>query len=718
MGWKISNTTQNIDSISWNPPGSISKTGSSAGSTVEITQPSTCLYVLLEKEEIEETEEFEYDYQLGESQITKAISLEETENGEPILKDYVFNWGYNKLEDCSGHEREGSHDDECEENCQDDHDWTEYCDYFELQNTDWLFKLKNVNRENYPLNLAINSHWTDFNNEESRTRENVESGIEEVEDRQYLCVLHRGSDPISIAQWKNENEAIDSLETFNTANSKSPNRKKIDYLESINITLDDDYDSEDVETTALGEFNCLARDEAKVQNPLSSDISILYNVYSGDMQKGFINSEVDNRDMLTMGSAGEKVISGRMVKSGLSFTFHPHVTYRYDTLSSDGSITKDNLIQLLGEYKRGLDLNDYVQIQWKNSKKTDDKGNLNVVSRMWSTHAGANKNHPNDTVAIGGMTWELNTKKNEETVILTSYQSIVMEGSAAREQINKTGSGIEGFTETTALEQHIGFVQSVSNGFDSLGVSQWVNDEEDESPFDGIEVHEGSNISKLKNTDDNKASTEDKYYFRQDSSTDTGMNENDLDVKYYKGNTPVETIEEATTTNYYVFKTDNQGNIYMNGVVILNKYQDETALSGKAKELDQKTYIVRKIVDALERASGNDSENTWTDAAWYSEILDEGVAIAESTTTLKVGMFNPYERTSVLDPKLTPKSKDKGDIFTKFYSTAFRTNDYSDTYGQTYVMGNFKGSYVKMNKLEEFFVSKKLYIANYNTQNN
>ena len=717
VGWKISNTTQSIDSISWNPPGSISKTGETAGTTVEIKKPSTCLSVLLERIEEEEVEEYEYDYHLAESQVTKAISLEQTEFEKPILKDYTFMWKYNTLDKCSGHYREGSCNEDCDEYCTDDHGWTEYCN-FSLDNKDWLFKLKNINRENYPLNLAINDYWTDFNNEEERERAIIEEGIEEVPEREYLCVLHRGSDPITIAQWKNENPAIDSLETFNTANSKSPNRKKVDYLESINITWDDDFDTEDLITTAKGNFNCRAEDEAKLSNPLSSDINILYEVYSGDKQAGKINTDVNEKDMLTIGSVGSFVKSGRMVRSGLAFDFHPHVTYRYDTLSSDGNIERDILIQLLAEYKRGLNLNDYCEIFWINKEKTDEHGNLNLVSGMWSTHASAVQNHPTNSVGIGGMTWELNTKKNEETVILKTYQSIVMEGSPAREQINKTGSGVEGFTEATALDQHISFAQSVVNGFESLGVSQWVNRDESQSPFAGIKVYEGSDISSLKNTTDNKASTEDKYYFRQDSSTETGVNENDLDVRFFNGGTQVKTLEEATTTEYYVFKTDNKGNIYMNGSVILNKYQDETALSGKAKELDEKTYIVRKIVDALERGSGNDSENTWTDAAWYSEILDEGVAIAESTTTIKVGMFDPYSRTSVLDPKLTPKSKDKGDIFTKFYSTAFRTNDYSDTYGQKYVMGNFKGSYVKMNKLEEFFVSRKVYIVNYNTQNN
>ena len=731
VGWKISDSTLTIDSKTWPVPGTIAEIGNSAGVTVEIKKPSTVLYVLLEKQVIEEPEVAEADYTVKESQVTRAISLKTDDEGDNILKDKKFKWNFGSLATCPGH----NHDPGCEnadctcdltngQTCSTDHGKRcpgHECSSFTLSDTGWTFKLKNNKKTDYPKNLAVNDYWPDYNSEETATRSSTDAGNTEKEF-DYKVVLHRGSDTLSIAEWKNINEALNSLDNFNTVNKKSPNRRKVDYTESVSFEFADD--STDKTTAATGSTGlddltgCSLSDDASLETSFSTDVTILYETYSGLLEGGTVNSEVDTREMITLGSVGKQVASGKMVKSGLSFSFHPWVQMRYDSMSSDGAVTKDNLIKILGEYRRGLDLNDYAEIIWTNTPKSDNNGNLNIESAMWSTHAQAIKNHLNGTVAIGGMTWELNTKQTEEFVKLKTYQSIVMKNSEARTQIRKTSGALTGYDEDTALDNHKAYVESVVNGFEALGVSQWVNKDETKNPFDGIKVNEGSNISSLGNTADGKASTDDKYYFRQDSTTNSGANENDLDVLYYNGVQTVGSIEDATTTTYYVFKTDNAGNIYMNNQVILTKTQDESSLTGKAKELDEKTYIVRKIVDALERNSGNDAENTWTDSAWYNEILDSGVAIAESTTTIKVGMFKPSERISVLDVKLTPKSENKADIFTQFFSTAFRTNDYSDNYGKKYVIGKFKGSNVLMNKMEQFFVSRKVYIANYNVQNN
>ena len=138
IGWKITNTKGEPDSIDWNPPGTVAEQGKTP-TTVTVKKPSTTLYVLLERTEIED-EVLDADYKLNESQITRAISLKTTDNDIPILEGYTFLWDYDSLEKCPGHYTEGSHSEECDENCSEDHGHTEYCKV-ELDNIDWLFKL-------------------------------------------------------------------------------------------------------------------------------------------------------------------------------------------------------------------------------------------------------------------------------------------------------------------------------------------------------------------------------------------------------------------------------------------------------------------------------------------------------------------------------------------------------------------------------------------------
>ena len=114
-----------------------------------------------------------------------------------------------------------------------------------------------------------------------------------------------------------------------------------------------------------------------------------------------------------------------------------------------------------------------------------------------------------------------------------------------------------------------------------------------------------------------------KYYFRNDATT-VATNEGDLDVH-----------EGGTKTTYYVISSDTKGNILLDGEQVLAKNQGLDSLYGKAKMLDERTYVVRKLVAAIERNAGSDSTNTWTNSTWYNEAFD-GITIIEQKTLLNV----------------------------------------------------------------------------------
>ena len=694
VGWKITNTKGSPNSINWNPPGSVAEQGERP-TTVTIKKPSTTLYVLLERAKIEQ-EDLDADYVLRESQITRAISLKKTDKNKPILQDYVFNWKFNKLNICSGHYKSGSHNDDCGEDCDEDHGTTEYC-VFTLQDKNWLFKLLNENREAYSKNLAYNNFWVDYTNEQAKERTTLDAGTAEVNNRDYKVVLHRGSDNLTIAQWKNENKALDSLDNFNTANSKSPTRKKADYTESININLVDSLDEEDLTTTSTGSLGCALEDEAALDNPLSVDVGILYETYSGSQNGGKLNTEVNSNEMLTIGSVGNKIVSGRMVESGLSFSFHPYIKMRYDTMNSSGGITKDNEIYILSEYLRSLSLNDYAEIEW--NKTTSP--NMILSSPQWSIHNTPVTKWGRDALLPGGAQMLLGIKKQDRQVVVArTYQCILID--EGKKQVDETWKSVDGFTKESALQVHKGYTQSIINGLENLSVEQWQNKNPDNDPFKGIKVYNEANISSLQNTSDGKASEEEKYYFKDERGiAQSGC----LDVN-----------EGNTNTEYYTFSSDISGNILMNGSIILTKDQGIESLTGKALAINSRTLVVSKLVDAIERNTGDDSEATWvSDGAWYNEAFD-GITVAISTTVLTTGYINPPERISILDPKLDTKTSTKKDMFSSYMVGQIKMRDYSTIYGMQNMLGEFKGSPIFMKDMDRLYYTKKFYLSNVTVQ--
>jgi len=126
-----------------------------------------------------------------------------------------------------------------------------------------------------------------------------------------------------------------------------------------------------------------------------------------------------------------------------------------------------------------------------------------------------------------------------------------------------------------------------------------------------------------------------------------------------------------------------------------------------------------KLVDAIERNTGNDSEAQNISPCWYNEAFD-GITVIVCTTVLETGMVDPSERAAVLDVKLTPKNKGQKDLFSKAYSSQFKMKDTISTYNDKWQVGMFSNlggsKNVYMEKMEDLYHSKKFYIPNVNTQ--
>lgn len=747
--WKVStalNTgvkSTNGVYLTWNPPGMISRDGSGEAE-VSLTGTEKVVYVLLEKEEeeIDIPATGDYNYNITESSITRRIWFSDPDNrlSMPKIAQYTFVWfAPAHIYECIGHDCGGCTCDGHEDYDEEDGWYTwycggkhfcplHYCSGWKWKDQYLLLSLDNTLKDNYPDILATKGGWRNesevggiskhyYRNDAVFKRASVEEQVYKDKAWDFVGVIMRGADKLTLAEWKNEevypaaNSDLRDVSSsgFHVGNQVNGTRKIVDYMETFSGYMANDSGANTTTTYGSSIDAPIANEQCGdnvrtvvLTNPLDmGSIKVLVETYSGTATGGVADSSCDSSEMMTLPLSGFNVSSGRMVASGGEVEFNPYIQMKYDTLSS----TNKNAY-VLGVYKRKIIPNDYAEISW--NKKSSP--NLTLVSSQWSTHAQAvkdvatwNSGDGTNAVLPGGATLMLGIKKaDRQQLQITTWQTIMKSGEAGRVQAEYTGS-ITGLEESEAITNHRLFVESVKRGLENTNVQQYVEKNPSSSDaFHGIKVDPGVNISSL-GTGASEASEDTKYYFRKDGEGSDAA-QGDIDVN-----------EGGTITEYYTFRSDTKGNIWMNGEVILSKTQDESSLTGMAKVIDERTYIVRKLVKAIERDTGSDGTNTWTDSKWYNEAFD-GIQVIVQKTLLTTGYIEPTERTQVLDPKLTPKSTGQSSLFSEYFLSQFKTREYSDEYNEKYVMGEFKGDKVLMNELEQFYWSRRFWIPNVTTQ--
>lgn len=694
VGWKTSDSTvSSLDSLSWNPPGNIKQQGEGSGKNLTLS-PATekTIYILYEKTDVS-TNRVQGDYTLGESQLTRRVSLSTSDKGQSILSGHTFTWNYGSLDNCGGHSHDNGHNSTCRPNCRIDHgSYTSHCD-FSFSDSSLSLGIRNIKENDYPRVLSVATFGSRTSGNRDENRGSMDSGSIDESDFNYEVVLHRGADKVTLAEFRNNISSLTGLADFSVGNTKSSNRKGSDYIEDISLEFGDD--SSDLSTSSDGDEGCENSDSASFSENYNVDLKIGYNVYSGSTTGGKVNYDVQTGNMDF--SAGNKLRTGSMVESGLEFTYLPIVTMRYDSLDST-----DNLVDILGEYQRGMSLNDYAEVEWTNS----NKANLSVESSQWSVHNQplkdlGDRESESDLAKVlpGGAMLSLHITKNDrQKVVATTYQCILIDD--GRKQVELTsGNSLTGYDKESALANHKDYVESVVNGLKGISITQWQNKDYNKSPFDGIQVDRGSDLSSLGVV--KQASSDKKYYFE---ATEGAENSSLLDAKV-----------DSTSTVYYTFSSDKCGNILMNGSVILNKNQGVESLTGIAKSINDRTLVVEKLIDSIERNSGDDPGNTWTDAKWYNEQM-LGVTVAISKSTISTGFINPVERSCVSDPNLNTKSSGQNNLFKEYMVCGMRTSTYSENYGADGVIGEFKGIEVKLKDMNSLYTSKRWYVSNITTQ--
>lgn len=721
VGWKISNqTSTNINSLTWESsvPGTVTQTGTTA-KTVTLSNSEKCLYVLLEK--TEGNTEGTGDFEISQASLTKRVRFSESSTTN-AFNNHSFKWtsAAFSLSSCSGH----SYTDNCG-NMTNHNDTTnidgtinhsadttycgghtDYCSNFKFLDDSVTVSVKNESVseaskimvqtsgwQNVVQNTSASSlskYWHTFN----RTLTSASTLSRSRWD--YVCVLWRGEDDLTVAQWKNDESTNNLMREigFKVANVPQGIRKTSDFVNTFTAKFSEDIGSNREVSTKYG---------ASTASPHSNQICTQTRDYSFKSDTALSLSNIKVNVKVYSGQSTRDNSNGALKKNQAeagSIKFYPYIKMKYDTYNMPYANNYSQTAYVLGNYARILNLRNGVTVRFE----SEDDNSLEVVSNQWSTHntVMSNINKLFDTtdaaykVIPGGATLNIKNRddaKSKDVKVIT-YQCI-LEGDG-KTQVDYTGSVNGDFTEATADSNHKATVSEVVESLKTLRLELFGNKSARKEPFSG------ENITKSKTFNNKSISSDSKYNWNDF---------NDLYINVEEGNTSKEK---------YVFSADTEGNILMNDTVILTKKQGVENINNRtAKTINDKTQVVTQLVKSLERNAGDDASAIWssTDKRWYNEGFD-GITVLVTTTTINTGLWDPMERTTVFDPKLTPSQSSKESIGNSFYSFQMRTAAYSDLYeGEANRLGSFMGVNVFSNvDLTELYKTDKWFSSSITTQ--
>lgn len=766
IGWRTSTglpANYTIDSTKWHETQTprVIQSGTTHGNVI-LGDTENVLYVLLQKTKEDPTSVTgTADFIISQSTITRKIKLSYPDNsGIKIMKDVTFKWTRPTHKyTCSGHTYADGKDREGHTKYS-----TAYCTYGKFTDNTTVLSLQNSERNNYPDILATKAGWqnittTGLGAYTKKYFKHTTGHIRTADYWQssgwdYACVLLRGKDKLTVAQWKNTDlgkaEANTNLQSvsnsgFAIGNKATTNRRKSLYYDKFLFTAVNDTSSgTDLNTTyavtsGSGHGTCDPTTKSfGLETNYSTNVGVLVETYSGSPSEG-VNDTSCNSVPTEHGVfsgltqlSGLDSVRGIEVQSGGMVSFRPYIQMNYDLVSDThqkyGNATATHKVAyVLGDIQRSITPNDYAEISWK--ERDLDKPNLTLNSLQWSTHSSAvdfisNKlgtsNLSKFTVLPGGATLDLTIKDSDrQRVQVTTYQCII-EGSG-KTQIDNAGGSDGGLTASQAESSHKAYVDTVKNALENLNVEQWVTNEISSVKASNITesagqvwnlhgeaIHPGYNLV-MAGHPSQDASTEEKYYFRDNGTLPKApAGEGDLDVE-----------EKSTTTKKYTFFTNTKGEIRYTVDDVNPNIGSET--KGKlandtiANQINSRTHIVDKLRDAVEQGTGNDpSGRSRTGSAWYNEAFD-GVTVYVQTTELSLGFIDPASRTTVLDPKLTQTQDNQSDMFNKdkYNMSQYKTMSYSHVYGgDDDRVGEFKGTGVYMKNMNMLMFSRQFFIPN------
>lgn len=707
--WKTTKDKNPSLPATWDPvePRPHIQKGTSQGTvTLDPDKPTfeQTLYVLLVKYEEVDNEK---DLILHESEISRYYELKNVKEFKGV--DRRIQWTMNQISlgPCLYRGVHGSHDGTDSEgnhvsvpcNC------FCLCRNVVITESHLTFKVKNVLENSYSHILATKG--AKFKPEvfpKQIDREHTGTGqTTYIAPWNYKFVVWRGQDELTLSNYKLSSDKMSwlnaSINTLvNRMNSKPQGTRWTQRETTVPINFKLEQDN-------TGDYQISARlscghdgdhtYETTVNNNIVANSEVLIETYSGSPSYTVSNSMASPQSSMTGVTRG----NGVPVPNDAVFSFYPYIRMTYEEM---GSTAKKDA-NVLSQHKRSFSFSDYAEIGWSSSFP-----NLAVTSQQWSVHQISTNKWGKNRVLPGGALHSIQTANGGTTLTLRTWQVVADGNGTTYARLQEAGStGLENATKAKAKQEHQKFLQTCvqvwNNGY---GLELGVNKNDGASDvFTGdyiIGTRGGGGFNGM-------LSSEEKYYFNNTEDS-VGNIQSGL----------FQASAGGTSEQMYCISSDTQGNIYLDGSVILKKDQGVDKLSNAlAKQIDARTKVISNFVSAIERNTGEDYTASWAegedDGKWYNEAFEVYVLVQTSKVT--VTLSNPSRRETTMDTNLIPKNSGKSDYFSSGYSFQYRNTSGSITQGD--IKGNsgeFRETGVSLATIDRVFRSKVFILPNVNVQ--
>lgn len=754
-GWKTSSSDRTFTQKShYDGISPVKHSGASSEIiTLDETTGEKYLYVLYKKTEVNPNPPDPWDFQLKQSQITKRVTFLESSGpaNTSSLVAHAFTWTAPapSKTSCTSHGGNGhhlnctkvwdeepraasgtpgtpgydagssgvahSHSDSCYDTPCTTFKWTD--------NTTKLgitLDTSTINKAVVSKNWSVTYNATTVNTisssnkyykENNSTRSGTGANTQSISQFNFITVLFRGQDHLTLADWKNGGPvsylttlAYDSAYNFKSANTPQGTRKSgTEYTETFAAKFVGKYTGNHQTTygATVGAYG-----KCSTTSTYSFNDSSAYTIP---------NIKVNIQVFWAQGVSPSASGTLPSTQTAGQATFYPYIRMRYD----NNTLT-DRKVYVLGQTRRTVTFYDYATVYISGGDKE-----LTINSNQWSTHSDAmnnilskfsgrtlsttEENRVKSSVLPGGATLSLSVNSSNTRQIVVKTIQAYLTGSG-KTQVDVTGGNSSLPTDRTQLESiHTGLVSSVSGVASQAYIAQYIctGAKLNSSEMTGAQfVQPGQEFT----GNGTRFSTDTKYHFN--GYTDSKLN----------------THVNSPSYSTYTFYTDTMGNIRCSknntspsetsGTIIATKGSNTlTGGDSVMREIANKTGVILALRKGLVDNEGDDPEAPWApDGKWYNEAFD-GVTYLYAVSTIDIGIWDPLERNTVLDPKTTPTQSSKGSFFTEFNSSFFRSmiNGGPTVNVGTFVNSNGKSRTLSLN-FGDLYESKVFYIPNVTTQ--
>lgn len=381
--------------------------------------------------------------------------------------------------------------------------------------------------------------------ENTSTRSGTGANTQSISQFNFITVLFRGQDHLTLADWKNNaagiskiyltNIAYDSSYNFKSANTPQGTRKSgTEYTETFATKFVNR--SPDASTTykaTVGAYGIC---------PVTSSN------YTFDAAYTIPNIKVNIQVFWAQGVSPSASGTSPSTQTAGKASFYPYIRMRYDS-----NVLTNSKVYVLGQTRRTVTFYDYATVYISGGDK-----DLTINSNQWSTHSDAmsnilsefsgrtlsttEENRVKSSVLPGGATLSLSVNSSNTRQIVVKTIQAYLTGSG-KTQVDVTGGTNSLPTDRTQLESiHTSLVSSVSGVASQAYIAQYIctGAKLNSSEMTGAQfVQPGQEFT----GNGTRFSVDSKYHFN--SYTDSRLN----------------THVNSPSYSTYTFYTDTMGNI-------------------------------------------------------------------------------------------------------------------------------------------------------------